>query len=470
MVLSSQSLKFLLQLAATAVLARLLAPRDFGLVAMVFALTNFLALFGDLGLSTATVQRADVTQAQVSNLFWVNVALGAGVALLCALSAPLVAWFYAEPRLTAVTLALAGGFLFSALSVQHQAMLRRQMRFALLARVDVLSLLAGLATGVALAMLGAGYWSLVASDLAVRLVYALGVWLATAWRPGRFRRGSGTRPLLAFGGSLTGFNVANYLSRTADDVLLGRTVGSAALGLYSKAYQLLLLPVQRISGPVSSIAIPTLSRLQVDPRRFRSFYLQAMLMICAIGMPAVVFLFVTAEDAIALVLGDQWSGAVILFKVLAPAAFVGTFNVAGSWVCTPLGRTDRLLRWQVVASSLTVAAFLIGVRWGAVGVAAAFSISTVVLRRPGLAYLLSDSPVRLSDVLRTIARPALASIAAGAGLYALSSALDLERPPAAALSIGGPVYLALYALLWNATPGGRRSFLAILRSSRELRQ
>lgn len=468
-VLRAQSLKFALRLASTAVLARLLAPQDFGLVAMVFALTSFLALFGDLGLSTATVQRAEVTQAQVSNLFWINVVLGGCVALLCAGSAPLVAWFYAEPRLTAVTLVLASGFLFSALSVQHQAMLRRQMRFSLLARVDVLSLIAGLSTGVALAALGAGLWSLVISDLVVRIVYALGVWTSTDWRPARFRRGVGTGPLLAFGGSLTGFNIANYLSRSADDVLLGRAVGSAALGLYSKAYQLLLLPVQRISGPVSSIAIPTLSRLQVEPERFRSFYLQAMLLICAVGMPAVVFLFVTAEAAIGLVLGDQWSGAVILFQVLAPAAFVGTFNVAGSWVCTPLGRTHRLLRWQIVATTLTIGAFLIGIRWEALGVAAAFSISTVLLRLPGLAYLLHDSPVRLADVLRTIARPALASFAAGAGLFALITAAGFEGSRVIVLALGGALFLGLYVVVWNATPGGRRSFGMLLRLSKELR-
>ncbi|HWW75239.1 MAG TPA: lipopolysaccharide biosynthesis protein, partial [Pyrinomonadaceae bacterium] len=236
---TAQGFKFAATMAATVVLARLLTPGDYGLVGMVAVVTGFIALFKDLGLSAATIQREEISQEQVSTLFWVNVGVSAAIGLLTAALAPVVAWFYGEPRLAPVTLAYSIGFLFGGLTVQHEALLKRQMRFAVLVTAEVAALLASIVTTVALAWRGFGYWSLVAGHLALSFVYMLAVWGVCGWRPGRPRRGAGVRSLLGFGGNLTGAAVVNYFARNLDNMLIGRFWGGWQLGLYAKAYQLL---------------------------------------------------------------------------------------------------------------------------------------------------------------------------------------------------------------------------------------
>ena len=177
-------------------------------------------------------------------------------------------------------------------------------------------------------------------------------------------------------------------------MIIGRVAGNAALGLYLKSYSLLMLPVDRIRAPASAVVLSALSHLQGDEVRFGRYYLKAITSVVAVGMPAVVFLSVFAEDAILLILGPQWRDSVLLFKVLAPAAFVETFNTVGSWACLPMGKSNRLVRWQTFATIVTVTAFLIGVRWGALGVAIAFSIMTVALRVPAISVPLERLPGR----------------------------------------------------------------------------
>ena len=212
---------FVIALASTAILARLLTPEDFGLLAMVAGFTNFLARFKDLGLAMATVQRKEINQGQVSTLFWVNAGLGILVTLLTAAVAPLVAWFYGEPRLVTIMLALAVAFVFGGLMVQHQALLQRQMKFTALAVVQIASTAIGAIAGVVTALFGAGYWALVIMQLVAAVVMALGMWLVCGWRPGRPMRGVGVRSMLAFGGNLTGANLLAYLIRNLDNILIG---------------------------------------------------------------------------------------------------------------------------------------------------------------------------------------------------------------------------------------------------------
>src|SRR5438045_5419294 len=239
--LISQAVKVLLQVLSAAVLGRLLLPRDFGLLAMVMSVTAFIGMFKDLGLSNATVQRPKITHGQVSGLFWINCALSLGVALVVAMLAPFIAWFYHEPKLLAITLVLSGNFIFSGLTVQHQALLRRQMQFKTTAVIDMVSMVCGVATAISMAGMHFGYWSLVGAQFATTITYCALVWTNCKWRPGLFQRGVGLRPMLSFGGHITGFTVLNYFTRNFDNILIGRVLGSAPFGIYSMASALVLL-------------------------------------------------------------------------------------------------------------------------------------------------------------------------------------------------------------------------------------
>jgi O-antigen/teichoic acid export membrane protein len=461
-IMSVQSAQFALNLASTAILARILTPGDFGLVSMAAAVASFLMLFLDMGLGSAIVQYAALTRSQVSTIFWINGALGLALAGVMAGIAPLVARFYGQPALVGVTVALAATFVISGLSVQHSALLRRQMRFSALSAIEVVSSVCGVITAVATAVTGAGYWALVYQQIVQQGASAVGAWMVCDWRPGPPARSPGIRRMVSFGAGLTRFNILTFLSRNLDNVIIGRVAGDAALGLYLKAYSLLMLPVGRIRAPASAVVVSALSHLQGDDVRFRRYYLRAITSVVAVGMPAVVFLFVFAEDAILLILGPQWRDSILLFKVLAPAAFVETFNTIGSWACLPLGKSARLVRWQTFATAVTVAAFLIGVQWGALGVAAAFSITTIVLRAPAIWYLLQGSPVAPLDLVRALARPAATSLLAGVAVFALRAMLSPLVGRIELLLAGAAVFGPVYLACWLVMPRGRQTLKELL--------
>lgn len=453
--MAAQALKFVMQTGSIMILARLLAPQDFGLIAMVTVVTGFAAMFKDAGLSMATVQRAEINHKQVSTLFWINVTLSIILTLVVAGLAVPVAWFYGEPRLAWITVTVAGTFVFAGLTIQHQALLRRQLRFIALAAIDIVSLAAGIAVAIISASYGAGYWALVAMLVTTAIANAVLVWLLCGWRPGLPARRTGVRPMLAFGGNLTGSNVLAYARRNLDKVLIGAVSGAGPLGFYSKAYQLLMLPIQQVNSPVSQVAYPTLSRLQDDPDRYRNYYSKAMALMVVFTMPIVAFAFVDAGKLVLIVLGQQWAESVPIFRALGPAAFVGTLNVAGAWVLVSLGRSDRLLRLNIVSTIVVIIAFAIGLRWGPIGVAMAYSVATCAVRIPELTYAFHGTHISLRDLGLAIWRPAVASILAAAmlaqtnGLRASIGILPID------LAIDGTLFLSFYLLVWILVPGGR---------------
>lgn len=451
---AGQSAKHLMGVVALAFLARLLTPADFGLLAMVAGFTNFFVQFKDLGLSMATVQRKEITHQQVSTLFWVNVGVGLVATALTVGLAPILAWFYGEPSLTAITLALAVMFVFGGLTVQHQALLRRRMRFTALATLQVVSGAVGMVAGVVAAWLGAGYWALVVVQLTVAVADAAGVWIACGWRPGWPARGAGVRSLLTFGGNLTAANFLNYLTRNLDKILIGRVWGEVAAGLYFNAYKLLLLPLRQFNTPLTSVAIPALSRLQDKPSQYRAYYQKALQLLAMLAMPVVVFTFVCAEEVVLLILGEQWRGAAPIFRMLAPAAWVGTFNVATGWVYVSLGRTHRQLRWAVVGSTALTLGFVFGLPWGPVGVAAACSIVSCAIRLPAIAYCFYATPLEVKHLVESIWRPTLTSFAAGAALFVAGWYLPGTVHVTLDVLLALVTYAVFYLIAWVVVPGG----------------
>jgi PST family polysaccharide transporter len=435
-------------------------PSDFGLVAMVSAITGLLWLLGDMGLAGATIQRVEITHEQVSTLFWINIGVSLLLSAAVAALAPGIAWFYHEPRLTWITLVSAGGFIFGGLTAQHYALLARQMRFGAMALVQTLPQLASVLVGIWLAMTGWGYWSLVIMGIVGGAGTALVAWIASGWRPGLPSRSSGVGSMLAFGGHLTGFNLLNYLTRTADNVLIGRFLGPAPLGIYSKAYALLIFPVQQINAPISGVVLPALSRLQSQPDRYRRYFLRAVEGLAFVGMPIIVFAFVDARPLVLTFLGPKWLGAVIIFRLLAPAALVGTINSAPAWIFTSLGKTNRQFLWAAISSPIILAGFVIGLKWGAAGVAASFSITF------GLCFALfvidacRHLPVRLRDFAVVLSPPLCVS--AAAALITLVIGLPLHLPAAVRLALDALVFAVAFFVLSLLFPGGRRVWKLVM--------
>ena len=466
--LGGQGIKFLLGLISTAVLARLLRPQDFGLVVMVTAVTSFVGLFKDLGLSNATVQRSEITHAQVSFLFWVNVALSVTVALVVLALAPLIAWFYHEPRLVAITSALALNFIFTGLIVQHQALLRRQMQFRALAIRDVVAMACGIATGITLAWLGFGYWALVAVSVTTNIAGCLLIWTICSWRPGPFRRRVGARGMLAFGGNLTAFNVLNYFGRNFDNILIGRVLGSAPLGIYSKAYGLLMLPITQINLPMASVMLPGLSRLQNDPREYARLYVAAVRAIGLVTIPIVVFSFFFSRDIVLVLLGRKWLAVAPVFQLLAPAALFEAISFAPGWLCQSLGRSRRQVHYALVAAPIFIAGFFVGIQWGIAGVAVSYSILFSLLFWSYMWYATQDSPVRFSEIVVGFVSACLPALLAGAGAFALRRSLMNEAGPVVVLVVLGTVFFMVYVATAMLTQKNRALIVSGLVSVRKI--
>jgi len=395
----AQAAQFALTLVSTMVLARLLTPQDFGLVAMVTTVIGFFRIFNDAGLSTATVQREGITHAQVSNLFWTNVTLGVTISLILAISAPAVAWFYHEPRLVGITLALCITFLFTTSTVQHMALLKRQMRFKAIALIQVSSMAAGILIGIVMALLKYGSWSLVGMQLATPIVALFLTWSASGWRPQLPARRSGTRSLLSFGANLTASSFLWSLARGSDSLLIGRFFGSAPLGLYSRAAALLNRPLEQAMGPLEAVFVPTFSRLQAQPERYRRMAFQIFDSMAIGSFPFAGMLLALANPLILVVLGPKWESAAMIFAGFTLVALYVPIASVASWLLSSQGRGTDYMILSSICSSVTVLFFLVGLRYGPVGVAMSYSLSCLLIQLPVAYYIVGRrGPVTTNDL------------------------------------------------------------------------
>ena len=457
--MAGQGAKLVLSMTSAIVLARLLTPTDYGLVGMVTVITGFITIFKDLGLSSATIQQSELNDAQVSTLFWINVAASTAIMAATVALAPAVAWFYGEPRLLPVTMAFASGFFFAGLTVQHEALLKRRMQFGALAVAEVSALTVGIVVSIVLAWMGAKYWALVAGQLGQGVAYMIGVWTICPWRPHGFTRGSGVRSMVVFGRDLTGFNVANYFSRNLDNLLIGRVWGSVQLGLYSRAYQLLMLPIDQINSPVSAVAVPALSRLTEAPDRYRSAYLRLVEKIALVTMPLMAFLIVTSDWIVSILLGPKWTGVTRIFQFLAIAGFVQPACGTTGWLFITQGRGRDMFRWGLVGSTIIVASIVAGLPWGATGVALSYATTFVCVVAPLLFWFVGRSgPVRARDVYRTIAPAVAASLVSMAAAASFRTMVPTDSPVLGVL-MSAAVCGASLILTLLAIPGGRRGLV-----------
>jgi PST family polysaccharide transporter len=422
-------------------------------------------MYKDLGLSVATIQKSEINSKQISNLFWVNLVLSLVITLFTAAIAPLVSRFYREPRLTWITVFTSCGFLISGMAVQHEALLRRQMRYLSIAAVGLISVVAGYVVGIYMAWRGYSYWALVGSQLAVVTTGTLLTFILCRWVPSLPRRDTGVRSMIRFGSHLTGFTTINYFSRNLDNLLIGRFAGAQQLGLYSRAYQLMGLPIDQINEPITSVAMPALSRLTDSPEAYRRAYLRMVEKIALVTMPAVVLMIATSDWIIRIVLGPQWMGAVRIFVLLGVSGLFQPIANTTGWLLVSQGRGNHMFQWGLISGPIIIISFLIGLPWGAPGVAASYAFTRVCLVDPLLYWFVGrQGPVKMIDFYKTMAPFVLASAVA---LVATLSFRQWGGIQNGLWTIAGCFAItAITTLLTLATlPSGRAALLDVKHSS-----
>lgn len=460
---AAQGLKVAIQFGTVMTLSRLLPPQVFGLMAMIAALTEVLDQIKDFGLSAATIQKAEITHEQVTALFWINAAIGATVAFTLFAGAPFLAQFYGQPELTDVARWLALAFIISGATTQHWALLRRQMRFRTTASIDVGSELLGMATAIVSALAGAGLWALVAQRLAYSVAVMLASWSTSRWRPGLPRRCPGMKSLLTFGGSVTGHGIINILARNIDQVLIGWYWGPIRLGFYERAYKLLMSPINTVTAPLYSVGMPALSRLHGDPERYRRAYISLSEKLAMLTVPAAALMIVSSDWIVAILLGSQWRDSAPILAWLGVAAALLPVVVITGLLFLTQDRTSELFTVAILGSAISLASILVGLPFGAVGVAAGFALGSIFLRGPVSFWLAGrKGPVTIVDLYTSIVPSVFAGCVVVATVLVLRQLPGIDTaPPITALMLCACAAFAVTGVCFGCIPRSRRALLSI---------
>ena len=459
----AQAANFTLRIGSLMVLARLLDPKDFGLVGMVTAFTGVLNLFRDFGLSAATVQRVDVTDDQISTLFWINILVGVILALSLTALAPVVVGFYHEPHLLWVTIALSTAFLFNAAGVQHSALLQRQMRFTALATIEIISLIISTSIGIGMAMAGFGYWALVAAAVSPPLVGTLCLWKTTGWIPGRPRLQTGLHSLMRFGGTLTLISVVMYIAYNLEKVLLGRFWGADAVGIYGRAFQVINIPTDNLNSSVGEVAFSALSRVQNDPARFRNYFLKGYSLVLALTIPITIAVALFANDLIFVLLGPKWKDAAQILRLLAPTILIFALINPIGWLIFSLGMVGRSLKATLVFAPLVICGYVIGLPYGPKGVAFGYSAVMTLWAVPLIMWGIHGTVVSFRDIVLAASRPLVSGVVATALAFGVQFVCGQSLSPLPRLILGAIVLLSAYVGMLLYVMGQKAFYLNLVR-------
>lgn len=453
-----------LSLFSTIILARLLAPADFGLVAMAAVVIGFIELFQDLGTATAAIQRKDPSQALLASMFWLNAGFGLAATLVLYLASPLAGAFYREPHVIPIMQALSLSFLLSGLGNLQKSLLERYLEFNKLARIEIGTALFATLVGIAAAYLGHGAWSIVYQMLAGNFLATLLLWGASRWRPSWQFDWPEIRSVMGFSLNLTGASIFNYFARNADKFLIGRFLGSEDLGYYDLAYRLMLYPLQGISAVIRRVMFPLYSRMQDDSGQFGWTYLKVASAIALISFPLMLGLTALAGPFVLTLFGAAWIPVIPLLLILAPLGALQSILTTAGDIYTAKGRTDWALWWTIGAGLLIVLSFVLGLPWGILGVSASYAIMCVLLTYPALAIPFRLIGLRVRDLGGVLWRPAACSLV----MYAVVAGTVLWSPPGVpgwlTLSLLVPLGAAVYfACSWAINRALLLEVISILR-------
>jgi len=435
---------------ATVALLRLLTPNDFGMIAMVTVFTGFVALFSELGLGAALIQKQDVEERHYSSVFWLN--LGAGVALtgIATLAAPLITRFYDEPRLAPLVMLIAINFTIGPVAAVQITIFKKKMDFRSLALIETSSMTTACLVAVSMAYMGYGVYALAWQMLVQTSISSVLIWKMSSWHPRFLFQWSTIKELLRFSLNLMGLRFFSYWVRNADNLLIGKILGTNALGFYSRAYSTMLLPLNQITQVLGSVMFPALCSIKEDKRRVKSIYLNSIRSIALITFPLLAGLAVVADLFVSVLFGAKWEPMIPILRVLCIVGLFQSIAATTGWLYDSQGRTDLSLRWGLVGGILTFVAFGIGVNWGAIGVAIAY-----LIRVYATSYFHISIPGKLvglsfKEVIRGLSGVSLSTVGMAMGVFGLRLVLPGNWPSGLLLALFVLSGAAIYWVLVHA--------------------
>ena len=408
----------------SAILARLLTPSDFGLIAMVVVFSNFVAIFAGFGLNSAIVQKKDVSDEALSSIFWINVGLGALLSAVFAASAPLIAAFYSQPRLAPLVVFISTTFFITSFCNVSYGLLTKRMNFKSLGIIGICSIGISGSIAVFLAFSGYGVWSLAWFTVLSSVFTAALTLIYARWVPHFLLGLQHVKGLLGFGANLTASSFVTYFAQNMDNLLVGRFLGSAALGFYNLAFNLLVLPVSNISNVVGRVMFPALSIIQHDKQLVRDSYVRANRYIGAISFPLMIWVLVAAPQLIRVVYGPKWISVIPLIQIFALAGLEQSIGINVWWIFASQGRTDEMFKVSIFSTIVVLISFVVGLRWGVEGVVIVYTVAIYLTAYPIFAIAFRLVDLKVKSALAALWSVILATLALGIIAFFLQISLE----------------------------------------------
>lgn len=438
----NQAVNFIIQI----LFLRLLSPTEFGLIGMAAVFTGFAGLIADLGLGAALVQKADPTEEHYSSVFWFALALGFALFAVFAVTAPFVATFYHEPRLTLLTMALALNFPIGAFTTIHYTLLQKRLEFRILGIIGMTANLLSSVTALVAARFGLGVWSLIIQQLSSGLITTVFLLISCPWRPKTAFHGHALKDLMHFSLSIFAFNLFNYSIRNTGNLILGRSLGAVSAGLYNRAYSIMLLPLSFVSYRVGEVIFPAFCLIQESPDHIARIYLRTIRVIALVTFPLMIGLWSVSDRFVLTVLGAQWLDIIPLLNVGCFVGMVESIAAMNGPIYLARGKANLRLKVVLVIAPLAVFAMVIGLKWGVQGVMYGYGLYSLLITYPSIFIPVSLVGLTLWDVTKALSGILAAACAMGAAVHLAT----MFMPPGATwfwlgvqVAFGAIVYLGI---------------------------
>jgi O-antigen/teichoic acid export membrane protein len=450
----------------TVVLARILVPSHFGTVALATVLTGFVNMFTYMGLGSALIQRKEIDETHLSTAFWANIATGFLMFGIVASVSPFLAAFGNNPMAGIIATALAGRFILAAGSVVQIAQLTRRMDYRAMSIRSILATVVGGVVAVILAYAGAGVWALVGQAIAMTATSTAVLYTATGWRPKFIFSWERFKELFSFGAPILGSRIFGFLIRNVDNLLIGRYLGTQALGFYALGYTIFLAPLADLGLIVNQVLFAALSRVHDETNRLKRGFLDATEFVTMVMLPMMVGLALVARPFVLVFFGEKWLPSAPVISVLAIAGFFRLMVTLGPSGLQAAGRPDLHLQWALLSVLLYLPAFYIGLKWGIVGVALGYFVATLVLVPIQFGFVGRVMKIRATEMLMTVYPAVVGSVVMAAVVWGARTLLAATSVPNFIVLV---VLIALGALTYAATVWivARRAVRRLVRLIRE---
>lgn len=436
------------QFAFLVVLARLLSPSEFGALTMVVVFTGLAELLKSLGLGGAIIHRQDISDIHLNTAFWANVMVGSLLFFVFIGIAGIISKFYGYPELKGYMYAVALIFLINSLNVVQESLLMKHLKFKKIFFIDIFSLFPAGFLAIVAAYYGLGTWSLIIQTFVFIIISVTCMWISSDWHPKFQFSWRVFKELWSFGGGLMGYQIVNYGTRNSDNLIIGKVLGSDSLGIYSRTYQLMLLPINLLNLVVTRVMFPVLVKFQNDRVRFREIYLQSTSLIALVIFPLAFIILLFPNEIVMLIYGAKWMAMAPILQIFAFYTIYQSINTTLPWIYNGIGKTKTLFYWGIFTLVVTVASIFLGLKWGLVGVSISFTLSAYfILWIPGwiIAFRLID--LSIWTMLKNIAPYFLASTAISTVFYLSRFFFDLNLRYWVVLLIYLPLFAIIYTVI-----------------------